>query len=103
LENIKNEKILLPLQPKNRQSHVYHLFVIRTKERDKFQKYLIDNGIQTLIHYPIPPHKQQCYKEWSGLSLPITEQIHNEVLSLPISSVMGEGEMEKVIKIVNQF
>ena len=103
LENIKNEKIILPLQPENSQSHVHHLFVVRTKERNKFQNYLTENGIQTLIHYPIPPHKQACYKEWNDLSFPITEQIHNEVLSLPISAVMTEEEINQIIEIINKY
>ena len=101
LEHIKNEKIILPLLPENPQSHVHHLFVIRTKERDKLQAYLAENGIQTLIHYPIPPHKQECYREWHHLSFPITEQIHNEVLSLPISPVMEEEEIMKIVKLLN--
>jgi len=103
LENIKNEKIVLPLQPENPKSHVHHLFVVRTKERDKFQKYLTENGVQTLIHYPIPPHKQECYKEWNNKSLPITEQIHNEVLSLPMSAVMTEEEVEFVVDTINKW
>lgn len=81
--------------------HVWHLFVIRTKERDKLQKYLAENGVQTLIHYPIPPHKQRCYKEWNNLKLPITEKIHNEVLSLPISPVMTDAEVETVVRAIN--
>ncbi|EDP75579.1 DegT/DnrJ/EryC1/StrS family aminotransferase [Hydrogenivirga sp. 128-5-R1-1] len=100
LENIKNEKIVLP---KVVTDSVWHVFVIRTKERDKLQKYLQENEIQTLIHYPIPPHKQEAYKEWNDLSFPITEKIHKEVLSLPISPVMIEEEIKKVVKIVNEF
>ncbi|GHT87479.1 aminotransferase [Bacteroidia bacterium] len=102
-ENIKNEKIILPKQEIDKDSHVQHLFVIRTKERDKLQSYLAENDIQTLIHYPIPPHKQECYREWNNLSFPITERIHNEVLSLPMSPVMTEKEVGKVIEIVNNF
>ena len=101
--NIKNEQIILPIQEVHKDSHVQHLFVIRTKERDKLQTYLEKNGIQTLIHYPIPPHKQMCFRELNNISLPITEKIHNEVLSLPISSVMEEYEVEQVIKGVNQW
>ncbi len=63
------------------EQHVWHLFVIRTNQRDALQKYLLDHGVQTLIHYPIPPHKQQAYKEWNNLSYPISEQIHQQVLS----------------------
>ncbi|MDR2562619.1 MAG: DegT/DnrJ/EryC1/StrS family aminotransferase [Prevotellaceae bacterium] len=103
LENIKNEKIILPQQPEHAESHVQHLFAVRTKERDKLQTYLAQNDIQTLIHYPIPPHKQECYAEWNRLSFPITEQIHNEVLSLPMSPAMTEAEVEKVVRIINTF
>ena len=103
LENIKNEQIILPTQEMHKDSHTQHLFVIRTKKRDKLQTYLTENGIQTLIHYPIPPHKQECYKEWNNLSFPITERIHNEVLSLPMSPVMSPEEIEKVIYTINLF
>ncbi|QYH03115.1 DegT/DnrJ/EryC1/StrS family aminotransferase [Campylobacter lari] len=100
MKNIKNENIILP---KIDIDHVWHLFVIRTKFRDKLQKYLNENNIQTIIHYPIPPHKQECYKDFNNLSLPITEQIHNEVLSLPISPVMTQDEILEIIKILNKW
>ncbi len=86
-----------------RLNHVWHLFVIRTTSRDRFQQYLTDNGIQTLIHYPIPPHKQKAYKKWNTISLPITEKIHREVLSLPISQVMTDSEVEKVVEVINDW
>jgi len=105
-ENIQNLQITLPnsqfLIP-NSMSNVWHLFVIRHPQRDKLQQYLMAHGIQTLIHYPIPPHKQKAYKEWNNLSLPITEQIHNEVLSLPISPVMTEEEVLQVVEKVNEW
>ena len=103
LNEIKSEKILLPQIPSNPNEHVWHLFVVRTKEREKLQQYLQENGVQTLIHYPIPPHKQKAYQELNNLSFPITEQIHEEVLSLPISPVMEEYEISEVINIVNGF
>ncbi|KAA6348116.1 dTDP-3-amino-3 6-dideoxy-alpha-D-galactopyranose transaminase [termite gut metagenome] len=103
MENIKNEQIILPEPTEYKDSHVQHLFVIRTTQRDKLQSYLTENGIQTLIHYPIPPHKQKAYAAWNNLSFPITEQIHNEVLSLPISSVMKKEGIEKVFKTLNLF
>jgi dTDP-4-amino-4,6-dideoxygalactose transaminase len=103
LANIKNEKIILPTRASHEDSHTWHLFIIRTKERDKMQTYLTENGVQTLIHYPIPPHKQECYKEWNSQLYPITEKIHNEVLSLPISPVMTEEEVKKIAKIINLF
>ena len=84
-------------------SHVWHLFVIRTSKRDKLQEYLTENGIQTLIHYPIPPHKQMAYREWNHLSLPVTEKIHKEILSLPISQVMSPDETDFVTKTINDF
>jgi len=84
-------------------SHVWHLFVIRHRERDRLQQYLTDNGIQTLIHYPIPPHKQKAYKEWNGLNFPVTEKIHREVLSLPVSQVMTDDEVRTVTEILNRF
>ena len=100
---IKNDNIILPEMPANDKEHVWHIFVIRTKERDKLQQYLKDNGIETLIHYPIPPHKQEAYKEWNNLSFPVTEQIHREVLSLPISPVMENSEIERILELINQF
>lgn len=101
-ENIKNEKIILP-DTENEHSHVWHLFVIRTENREQLQKYLSDNEIQTMIHYPIPPHKQQAYKEWNHLSMPVTEKIHREVLSLPISPVMMNSEIERIVEIINNY
>ncbi len=102
LKHINNNKITLPkVEEKN--GHIWHLFVIQTKERDKLQQYLTTHNIQTLIHYPIPPHKQEAYKEWNHLSFPITEKIHNEVLSLPISPVMERMDIGRVIEIINQF
>jgi dTDP-4-amino-4,6-dideoxygalactose transaminase len=79
------------------------LFVIRTKKRDDLQKFLFENGIQTVIHYPIPPHQQKALKEWKHLSLPITELMHQEVLSLPISPVMTKDEVGFIVKKVNSF
>jgi dTDP-4-amino-4,6-dideoxygalactose transaminase len=84
-------------------SHVWHLYVIRTHSREQLQQYLTDHGVQTLIHYPLPPHKQKAYKGLNLFSLPVTEKIHNEVLSLPMSQVMTTDEMNKVIEAVNQF
>ena len=101
-ENIKNPEIILP-EPYDEAAHVWHIFAIRTKERDKLQTYLEKNEIQTNIHYPVPPHKQQCYKEWSHLSFPITEQIHTEVLSLPMSPVLEDAEAKKVIEVINGY
>lgn len=101
-ENIKNKKIILP-NTYNEKSHVWHVFAVRTQQRDKLQEYLKDNNIQTLIHYPTPPHKQVAYKEWNNLSFPITEEIHNTILSLPIYPVMSDLEIEKVVEVINAF
>lgn len=110
-ENIINPGIVLPWTPNDfkllptdlKLPHVWHLYIIRTRQRDKLQQYLTENGIQTLIHYPIPPHKQLAYKEWNELSYPITEQIHNEVLSLPLSPVITDMEVCRVVEMINQF
>lgn len=101
-KNIKNSSIILP-NVYTEDAHVWHLFVVRTKQRDNFQKYLLDNEIQTIIHYPIPPHKQECYKLWNNLSYPITEEIHKSVLSLPISPVMSDDEVKKVVEVINEY
>lgn len=101
-KNIKNSSIILP-NVYAEDAHVWHLFVVRTKQRDNFQKYLLDNKIQTIIHYPIPPHKQECYKLWNNLSYPITEEIHKSALSLPISPVMSDDEVRKVVEIINEY
>ncbi|ROI09237.1 DegT/DnrJ/EryC1/StrS family aminotransferase [Chryseobacterium sp. H3056] len=103
IAGINNPKIILPQLPSDAKQHVWHLFVIRTSERAQLQNYLSENGIQTLIHYPVPPHKQKAYQYYNNLSFPITEKIHEEVLSLPISPVMEEEEVHKVIEIINQF
>jgi len=84
-------------------SHVWHIFVIRTQHRDKLQQYLTENGIQTIIHYPIPPHKQEAYTELNHLTFPITESIHSNVLSLPISPVMSDDEVLRVVEVINKF
>lgn len=107
-ENIQNEKIILPNQSFNHSiiqssNHVWHLFIIRTKERDHLQKYLTQNRIQTVIHYPVSPHKQLAYKEWGDESFPISEKIHNEVLSLPIGPNLKKNEMELVTQIIKSY
>ena len=107
-DNIKNPEITLPITSfqipvTEYLSHVWHLFIIRHPHRNQLQKFLSDNGIQTLIHYPIPPHKQMAYKDWNHICLPITEQIHNEVLSLPISPVMTDDEVKTVVETLNKY
>ena len=100
-KEISNPKIKLPHLPLNRNEHAWHLYVIEVNEREIVQQYLAEKGVQTLIHYPIPPHKQKAYKEWNNLSFPISEKMHREVLSLPISPVMTYEEVTKVIEAVN--
>lgn len=102
IDHITNPAIITPVI-KDWDAHVFHIFTIRAKKRDELQKYLADNGVQTIIHYPIPPHKQECYKEWNSLSFPITEQIHDEELSLPMSPVLTEEEVRTVVKVINDW
>ncbi|PWW29920.1 MULTISPECIES: DegT/DnrJ/EryC1/StrS family aminotransferase [unclassified Chryseobacterium] len=103
ISEISNSNIILPENPENENEHVWHIFLIRTEKRDELQAYLTENGVQTLIHYPIPPHKQEAYKDWNSQSFPISEKIHQEVLSLPISPVMENEEIAKVIELLNKF
>jgi dTDP-4-amino-4,6-dideoxygalactose transaminase len=102
LTSIHNDRIVLP-HVVSEEGHVWHLFVVRTKDRMALQKHLLEDDIQTLIHYPIPPHKQKAYQVWNHLSFPVTEQIHSEVLSLPISPVMSDEDIEKIILSMNAF
>lgn len=100
--HITNPKIILP-QTYDEDAAVWHIFAVRTAERDKFQQYLTDNGVQTIIHYPTPPHKQAAYKEWANCSYPISEEIHRTIISLPMSPVLTDEEVKKVVEIVNAF
>ncbi len=99
---IKNPNVILPHLPDDAMQNVWHVFPVRVQNRAGFQQYLSDNGIQTVIHYPIPPHRQPAYVEWHGLTLPITEKIHEEIISLPISPVMAEEEVSKVVDVINR-
>ncbi len=101
-ENIKNPNVILP-ETYDEKSHVWHVFVVRTKNRENLQKYLEKQGIQTNIHYPTPPHLQGAYIEWKDLSLPVTEKIHQEVLSLPISPVLTDEEVQFIVEKVNEW
>ena len=103
IEKINNPKIILPEIPADEKEHVWHVFVVRCENRDDLQTYLTTKGIQTIIHYPIPPHHQEAYKELKDLSFPITEAMHNEVLSLPISSILTDEEVSEIIKVINDF
>ena len=101
-DHIKNPLVRLPKRVDDMQN-VYHIFPVFCERRDDLQSFLTEHGIQTLIHYPIPPHKQECYKEWNTLQLPITERISQEELSLPISQAMTLEEAAEVVRAVNAF
>jgi dTDP-4-amino-4,6-dideoxygalactose transaminase len=106
LNSITNPKIYLPADPNKKpavsnKGNVWHIFAIRTTNRDRLQKTLHDNGVQTIIHYPIPPHLQNAYSEWPAQKLPVTEQIHREILSLPMSPVMTSEEVSFVTRVLN--
>ena len=102
ISRINNPLIKLPEYP-NRDENVFHVFPVLVEKRDEFQKYLADNNIQTIIHYPIPPHKQKAYREWNNLSYPITELIHNQELSLPMSPTLTSEQVDYVIEIINKW
>lgn len=102
INGITNPAIILP-KVDEWDAHAFHIFPIRTKKRDELHDYLEEKGVQTIIHYPIPPHKQECYKEWHERSYPLTEQIAAEELSLPMSPVMTEEEVNEVIRIINEW
>lgn len=102
LSNIDNPHMILP-QYSGFNDHVFHLFVVRVKDRPRFINFLKENGIMTVVHYPIAPHKQIALSELSEISLPVTEQIHSEVVSLPIDPYMTDKEIEKVIDVCNRY
>lgn len=102
LNGIKNPKIQLPFYDDS-ENHVFHTFVVETDDRAHFINYLNTNNIESLIHYPIPPHKQEALHRFSYLDLPITEQIHNRIISLPMSPVMEKEDIQKVIDVVNAY
>lgn len=102
LSNIHNPYVELP-SVENQEEHVWHLFVIRTEYRELLQKHLELCGIQTLIHYPVPPHKQKAYSAWNNKQLPITEKIHNTVLSIPLDPTMSDSDANSVINAINSF
>ena len=102
LQNIHHPAVQLP-QVASPEQHVWHLFVIRTGQRTALQQHLAAQGIQTLIHYPIPPHQQQAYAEWNAQSYPLTEAMHQEVLSLPMGPTLSEADALQVAAAVNEF
>lgn len=101
-EKVSNPLISLPMKNGDA-DNVFHIFPVLCKTRDRLQEYLAGKGIGTMIHYPIPPHKQVCYKEWSNLSLPVTEMIHSEELSIPCNPCMTNEDVETVVKALNEY
>ena len=102
LNEIKNELIVLPTIS-SEENHVWHLFVIRIKDRDSLQHYLTKHNIQTVIHYPTPPHRQLAYKEFKDLCFPLSEELHREVLSIPMDPTLTEEQVSYVINVLNKF
>lgn len=101
-EHINNPLITMPTRLSD-ENNVYHIFPVLCPERDRLQQHLAEHGVQTLIHYPIPPHKQECYKAWNTMNLPVTEQIHQQELSIPISQVLTDQEVREIVGILNTF
>ena len=101
-EHIHGKEIVLP-EPGGEGEHIWHQYVVRCSERDRLKSYLESEGVGTLIHYPIPPHKQQCYREYNRLPLPIAEQLADEVLSLPMSAYLNESDVLEIARIINRF
>lgn len=102
IKNISNPYVCVPSESYWRES-VFHIFPLMTSQRDLLQSYLKENGVQTDIHYPIPPHLQRTYSQWGRPSLPVTERIHREELSLPVSQVLTEEECKEVTRLINDF
>lgn len=100
--NINNPLIILPARILD-ENNVYHQFPIFCERRDELQEYMKENGVQTLIHYPIPPHKQECYGEWNNREYPVTEKIHGQELSIPMNQAVSRQEAEKVVAVINSF
>ena len=100
INKVKNPLIRLPLSEKD---SVWHIFPVFCERRDELQQYLRENGVETQIHYPIPSHKQKCYKEWNQLSFPITEQIHAQELSIPCHQAMDDTDVNRIIGLLNFF
>ena len=101
-KEVHNPKLILPSWD-GTERHVFHLFVVRTADRDQLAAFLKERGIGTIVHYPIPPHKQEALKQYKELSFPITEMIHNEVLSIPIGPLMTENHLSAVISALNAY
>lgn len=103
IEGIDNPLIVEPVMPKDERQHVFYVFAIRCGYRAKLQEWLANEGIETIIHYPTPPHKQAALKEYADMILPVTEQIHREILSLPLNPLMSDADVERIIATINAF
>lgn len=102
IQEISNEKITLPAW-NGSENHVFHIFAVRVEDREGFKSYLLQKGIETLVHYPIPPHKQECLKEFNGLTLPVSEKIHREIISLPCHQMLLDEEVSYIINMINEY
>ena len=102
MKNIRNPKIILPKITK-KVEHAWHLFVIKCKYRNKLRKFLKQNHIESMIHYPIPPHKQNAFKEFNKKKFQVTENIYKEILSLPIFPTLKKSDIHQVVKVINKF
>ncbi len=103
INGIDNPLITMPQMPKNPEEHVFYVFPVRCPAREELMEYLRQHGISTQIYYPIPPHRQEAYPELSGLRLPISERIHREILALPLSPMMSESQIERIVEVVDDF
>jgi dTDP-4-amino-4,6-dideoxygalactose transaminase len=99
---IRNPRVALP-PPAPAEESVWHLFAVRADDRDALQRHLEERGIETAVHYPVPPHRQEAYREWNGLSFPVTEAIHRETLSLPLATHLSDAEVSAVVRAVNAY
>lgn len=102
-DTIHNPLLKLPLIPDDPQEHVWHIYAVRVQNRENFRQHMLDMGVETLIHYPVPPHRQGAFPELSHLSLPITEAIHREVVSLPLNPAISRAEIERVAEAANAW
>lgn len=102
LKEVVNPKVHLPFYDGS-ENHVFHVFPVRVADREKFQLYMLENEIQTLIHYPVAPHKQEAMKEFHHLSFPISEEIHNHIVSIPLHPMLTNEEITKIIEVVNAY
>lgn len=103
MKEIKNPEVILPQMATEADAHVFHIFTIFTPGRDRLREHLEHYGVQSLIHYPIPPHRQGALSAYASLSLPVTERIHREELSLPMSPLLTDEEINSVVTAVNTF